>query len=455
MRRIVFILGLLLSLNFTSSAQLNTLYLSNHVAASQWKGNPAYQGNEKVYLYALPGLSSLDFSAGNTGFKYNDGVSGSQLNFSTVIDELKPMNHVLFDNHISLIGAGMRLGHSQFRIGMDVVNQMRFGYPGDFLELLWKGNGHPDVIGRQLDMSGLGFNFMSYYDYYFGYSRRFMDDKLTVGANIHLLQGIETIYTKTSEFSFYTDPNDYALTASGAYNLQTSLPADSVDIDEGRYIPLQGAGNNGFALDLGAEYQFSERLKLQASIMNLGSITWENEGRSFVLDGVSVTYDGLELEDLYDNNDSLDSGLEHIGDSIADKFTLDERFGGFTTPTNARYIMSADYSLSEKSTVQFTYAHMRSFQHGFNTVAAMYRRDFGKLFWLQSGVQFFEFRHLLIPVSFQFNPGPVQIAVGTNNLISGIAPRDTKFVSGYFSLSFRFGKDSRKPRQSSGDSSGS
>ncbi len=429
--RIAAILSALYLLSSTwTFGQLNTVYLSNNEAASQWRGNPAFQGNEKFFLYILPAASSLDVSLDNT------------LNFSSVIDGLKDKNHLLLENRISLLALGFRSGKTQVRLGMDVVNDMRFSYPGELLELLWKGNGHPDVIGRNLDMSGLGLNFISYYDYFIGISRKMM--KLSVGANLHYQQGLETIYTKTSEFSFYTDPNDYALTATGAFDLKTSLYSDTVSPPDDRYFPLSNTDNTGMSFDFGATYQFSEKLNLQASALNIGSINWTTEAKSFVLDGVSITYDGLELDDIYNQSDSASTSLENVGDSIADLFELDKRAGSFSTPSNSRYIVSADYALGAKNHVQFTYAHMRSFGQGFNTVVGMFRRDFSPLFAVQGGLQFFNFRHLLMPIAFQFNPGPVQLAVGTGNVLSAFSYKNTKFLSAHFSLSFRFGKDGRK-----------
>jgi len=445
MRVTVLFIALFLLSSAWTFGQLNTIYLSNNEAASQWRGNPAFQGKEKVFLYILPAVSSFDISAGHTGFTYNDAVQGKTVNFSSVIDGLKKKNHLLFENRISMFALGLKAGKTQFRIGMDVATDMRFSYPGELIELLWKGNGHPDVIGRNLDMSGLGLNFISYYDYFIGLSRTMMDDKLAVGANLHYMQGLETIYTKTSEFYFYTDPNDYALTASGAFDLKTSLYSDTTDIPDDRYFPFSNSDNTGMSFDFGATYKFSDRLDLQASALNIGSINWTTQAKSFVLDGVSITYDGLELDDIYDQSDSVETSLENVADSIADLFELDERAGSFKTPSNARYILSADYALGAKNHVQFTYAHMRSFNQGFNTVVGMFRRDFSPLFSVQGGLQFFNFRHLLVPIAFQFNPGPVQLAVGTGNVVSAFGYKNMKFLSGHFSLSLRFGKQ-RSPR---------
>lgn len=444
--------GIILLLSISAiglQAQLNTVYLSDHEAASQWRGNPAFQGNEKVFLYLFPGLSSIDLALGHTGFNYNSAVRGNTLQIDDVVDDLRDRNHLLLQSRLSLFALGFRIGDNQFRAGMDINNDLRFTYPGDFAELLWKGNGHPDVIGRVLDMSDFGINAFSYYDYFVGYSRTFIDDRLSIGFNLHYLQGLETIYTETSEFSLLTDAQDYALTASGQLDIRTSVPPDSVDIDEARYMPLQGAENTGFSFDLGAQYQFSDRLRFQASAMNVGSIEWVDDGRSFVLDGVSVTYEGLDLEDLYDDDADTEDALEATADSIANKFELDEIAGSFTTPMNSRYILSADYSIGRKSHVQMTYAHLRYFGLGFNSLTGMFRHDFGQLFSIQTGLQFFNFRHIMLPLSFQFNPGPVQLGLGTNNLIAPISYRSARFGSIHFSLSFRFGKDRKEPRGAS------
>ncbi|MDA0882069.1 MAG: DUF5723 family protein [Bacteroidetes bacterium] len=425
-----------------ATAQINTNYLFSDEAPSMWNTNPASLGNEKVFV-GLPVLSGIDANAVHNGFTYDDAITNDQVNIASTIEQLRDENDIMFNSSFQLLNFGFRLGQWHFRGGAQQVISTRITYPKSFMELAWKGNGHPDLIGRRLDFGGFAVNAMAYTDYFAGFSRQLMEERLTIGANIHYLQGADVVYTEQSSFGLTTDADTYALTADGGFILRTTVDENALDsISADYFTPFNGA-NSGFSFDLGAKYRFLEKFELQASAMNVGGIRWDRNAQSYTLSNTSFTYNGVDLESLVDNPDSTTSQLEDVLDSLATSFEPIEGRGAFTSPSNARFYLGFGYEINKNNHLMLTAAHLRSFNKGFNSVAAMYRHRFGRILWVRTGAQLFQLDQFLWPVGLTINAGPVQFGFGTDNLIAAFAPTKAGVFTGHFQIGLRFGRDGK------------
>lgn len=442
MKKLLSLIILLLILGSSVQAQIATNYVFSDEAASIWMNNPASLGNEQFFI-GLPVLGGIDANAVHNGFTYDDAITNDQVNIGSTIDQLRDENDLLFNSSFQLFNFGLRLGNWHFRGGAQQVIQSRITYPKSFMELAWKGNGHPDLIGRRLDFGGFAVNAMAYTDYFVGVSKSLMDNRLTLGANLHYLQGADVVYTEQSSFGLTTDPDTYALTADGAFILRTTVDEDALDSISADYLnPFNGA-NAGFSLDLGVKYRFLEKFELQASAMNVGGIRWDRNAQSYTLGKTSFTYNGLDLEDLVDNPDSTTSQLEEVLDSLSTSFEPIEQAGSFNAPSNARFYLGFGYEMNMKNHLLLTAAHLRSFNKGFNSVSAMYRHKFGRILWVRTGAQLFQFDQFLWPVGLTLNAGPVQFGFGTDNLIAAFAPTKSGVFTGHFQIGLRFGRDGK------------
>ncbi|NQX92380.1 MAG: hypothetical protein HRT74_09730 [Flavobacteriales bacterium] len=435
-------------------SQLISSYQFNDEPASGWLGNPSYFGQERFYI-GIPALNGIEINGAHTGFTFANTVDNETISFNSVLNELDDVNHLMTSNRIGILNGGFRIGNNwHVRIGAQAVIEARIGYPKSLFELLYKGNGHPDLIGTNVDMSGLAFNSLLYTDYYVGFSRNLMDGRLVVGANVHYLQGIAANYTERSEFSLFTDADTYAISLNGAFTYHTNLVGDSATFDIAQDAEEFGDSfgdaddiklGQGAAVDFGVRYKLLEDLELQASALNIGGISWSENTATYELGG-SFTYSGVELEDFLEDPDSAETAFEALADSLSNAFTSDNSADGFSIPTNARFILGANYAINDRSDVNVAFGHLRSFGEGFNTVSAVYRRKFGRIFWIHGGVQLFEFSDPLIPAGFHVNAGPLQIGLGTNNLIAAFAPTRTGYFTGQLNMALRFGRDHLRRR---------
>ncbi|MGB1033347.1 MAG: DUF5723 family protein, partial [Flavobacteriales bacterium] len=308
----------LLFISGTTLAQLNSTYQFDDTPGSSWLGNPAFVGQEKFFI-GFPGLNALDVNAAHTGFTFDKTVDNDQLNFNNVLSELNDVNHLLFSTRLGLLNGGFRINQKwHVRFGAQLVTEARIAYPKSLFELIYKGNGHPDIIGQNVDLSGLSFNSLSYTDIFAGVGTSFLDERLFVGANLHYLNGIAVAYTEKSEFSIYTDPDTYAISVNGDFIYNTNLAGDSATFDIGQDIedfadqfedPQDLPVGAGFAVDLGVRFKLTEQIELQAAAMNLGAIKFKENTATYELGG-SFTYQGVDFDDLIDDPDSTTTAFE-------------------------------------------------------------------------------------------------------------------------------------------------
>ena len=448
MKTVLFLLFALIS--GLAQAQLNSTYQFSDASASSWSGNPAFRGNEKFFI-GFPALNAVELSGTHTGFTFDQTIENESLQFQRVIQELDDVNHLIGSIRLGILNGGFRVDTKwHFRFGAQLISDFRISYPKSLFDLVYKGSGHLDIIGQNIDMSGLAFNSMTYTDYFVGGSRSLLKDRLHVGLNIHFMHGVAVAYTETSAFSFYADPDTYSISSNGSYTYHTNLVGDSATYDllndaedfANKFNdPYSFELGRGAAIDVGVRYKIKEKIEIQAAAMNVGAIKFDKNVATYQLGSGVFTYDGVEIEDFVDNIDSAESAFEAMVDSLSNVFSKDVFSKTFAVPTNARFSFGMNYKINPRNDVNVQLAHLKSFNSGFNTISALYRKKFGLVFWVYGGAQMFQFTDLLIPVGFHLNLGPVQVGVGTTNLISAIAPSKTGVFNGQFNLAFRFGRD--------------
>jgi len=446
MKRLI-ILTSLVALCHSLLSQAQTYYMTDWAASSQWNYNPALQSKEKVYLY-IPGLSGFQTNAGHTGFAFNDVIDDNQLKVGDLIDGLDPENDLLLGFNSDLIALGLKFGNVQLRTGCSAHVENRFTYTKDLLELAWRGNGHPDVIGRRMSLDGFGLNSMSYLSYYLGGSVSLLDNKLNVGVNANFYNGIGTIYTERSQFGLRTSPDDYTITVDGSYEINTSGSDITDEIDLNDFQPLSATTNKGVGLDFGITYSPVEKFTLEASAMNVGSINWTESVENFVLTDQEISYSGFELNEFLAEPDSAGSSLEQFSDSISDLFIPTENTNDFATATNDIYFIRGIVNLNEKMRVSAFFSSQRSFGKRYTNVGALFDKDFGRTLQLRGGLQLFRSKDLMVPLGLIVNGGPVQFSLHTDNILGVISAGNAKHFNASVGLSFRFKKDSKKSKTS-------
>ena len=221
-----------------------------------------------------------------------------------------------------------------------MVAEQQLTYDRDLFDLGWRGNGHPDNIGRPIDLDGFGMDAQAYLDYGLSVGAMAKEDKLWLGWGIHMLNGIGAFQTERFGVSWMTDTLDYSWDIQGeaafnaaGINLDSLLQGGDALGDLGSGLP-QTLGS-GVAFDYGFLWRVSPKVDLEGAIEGRGGMRWlesvsrkEVPAGAFVLEGLDLVQEWQSMDSL--PLDSLPAVLEDWAMSLGD--SLEQAFPAVDTP---------------------------------------------------------------------------------------------------------------------------
>ncbi len=294
--------------------------------------NPGFFPRQE-FIVSLPSVhTSLNAIGINQErlFEYNSAENTNYLNLDGVVGELERdlvlKNSAIIDG----LGVGGRIGKLFVSLSTSSVLDAEFTLPEALLQTIWEGTeqylDQPLNIGPSVDMIayqkiGLGLNYE-------------VNPRLAIGLRINRLMGAGSfvtnrsgltltqssdIYQTTAELdyeAFYYGAGQFNLldqTIEGFENFGDALDTDGVEPEGGAGLRRFTNGNTGWSFDLGAEYLMGDRLTLSASLLNLGSIRWENATQQVNLTG-TVNFEGVDAANLDDGEDfEVVPGIDTVG----------------------------------------------------------------------------------------------------------------------------------------------
>lgn len=418
--------------------------------------NPSIFNNNKVHV-SLPFLPTPNLELYNSGFKYSDFIKLDDndvpyLDLDNGIGKMAGLNFMSFETRFNLIQVGVRVKKNYFSFGINEKINFKFGYPKDLFVLVKDGNAN--LEDGLADLSGFGIDFTHYREYAMNYSRE-LDDKWTVGGAVKYLYGMENIRTKRSGSTLTTDPLDYELTAHSDFLINTSglpdLMSDSGDFEDpfdDMKTYLLGRKNRGLAMDLGATYKFSNDITLNATVLNLGYIRWKNDVHGYYQDDANFAFEGVDISEFFLARDTVSEdvsgALDEIVDTIVNTFEVQENLSHYTSYLSPRIMLGAEYKINEKVyagalfTTEFFKGRMRpSF-----TLSSNFRVS--KLFSAAVSYSMINRSYNNLGMGFNFNFGPFQLYMVSDNVLAAIMPYHMKHFNLAFGLNILIrGKDKK------------
>lgn len=354
MKRIYTLLILVLFLMNKLYAQQDiSLFTLNNVF-QQIYVNPAYLPKSKVSI-GLPVLSSFYINASNTGFPAGRFISrgGEKIDIDKVIDNLSKKNLLSIDMNTDLFSLGVKVNNTYFSFSFSERINTSFVYPKDFFLLIFKGNADEEILGKRADLDGIGYNLNVYHEAALGMSIP-VGERLRIGARAKYLIGMVNITTTKSELGLTTSADNFTLTLDGDMALKTSglgILKGSGD-DLGSLMKdriLKPGGNSGFALDAAAEFYFTDRITLNASMLNLGYIFWRDDVKNYSNNDINYTFSGVDLQKL--NSESFSNELAMKVDSLNKKLKFKETNEGYSARLNPQLILGGNLLLTDYNSI--------------------------------------------------------------------------------------------------------
>ena len=370
MKRILLIAWAILSLGSVVKAQdgNNTSYFLSNLP-QQFRLNPAYQPEYKVFI-GLPGLSGVSVNYLNSSFTVEDLLfkrdDSVYMDVNKFYKSLHKRNYIAFNNANSILSIGVKAKSWYGTLDITQKNDFLFRYNKDLFTFLKYGNtDHPSM-----DFGKLGVNLNSYIEVALGLSKQ-VNSKLTVGGRLKYLAGIANAHMTDSELDVVTEKDgtmkihsrqNIRITAPvNIRNEQTGLPFEPnkpIDWDDFDFntddigvADFLNTKNPGFAIDLGGEYQFNDKIKLFASLTDLGFIHWGNKDFQYnFYQDARFTWEGADISNSVNKDNvgyiSIDSAFTKLTDQLKDSLQLRSRGRAYTTMVSPKLYLGATYQLN-------------------------------------------------------------------------------------------------------------
>lgn len=320
--------------------------------------NPARPPDSKWHI-GIPALNSNYFQYSNGGFSLNEIFNATEsngdsltLNLNKVLNILSKKNYISLKTEVSLLSGGFKFQKHYFHFSVTEKVHTGISLPKDLFRFIIDGNGG-DNLGETFEFAFKA-SAMHYREHGIGYSYT-IDDKLSLGARLKVLQGFSTVNTKRAQINVTTNKESFNYLIQSNIELNTAsnfvkIIDTSTNGNEQEFdfkSQLLGSKNRGLGLDLGVNYKVNDDLEVSASIVDMGFIKWKTNAVSIKSRNPEAKYefDGIHIHGT-DSSTDFGQYMKDVADSLLRVFRLDTAHGGFTTSLSTEFYISAMYNLS-------------------------------------------------------------------------------------------------------------
>lgn len=365
-----------------------------------------------------------------------DGQSELTVDFDVINDAAEPSNFLNFDIISNLFHIGIKTKKGAFSAFANARATLNFAYRKDLTEFLANGNGN--FIGETMDFSGTQIRLQSSQEIGIGYARKFLDDRLTIGARVKRVTGIFHASLKDdASASLKTDADDFSwqiAIQNGTVNTAGfDLLFNSDDYaDDALSTYLLSNENNTIAFDFGVKFKPLRWLELEASVNDIGSIDWKEQVRNYNVADTVVNYSGLNL-------DGLDEPGQAFQDSVGGMFNSNETRQAFTTKLSTRTFLTASAYLTPNDRFSLTYFKSNALNNLPANYALAYNHRFDKFVVGILGSYRRSNNRINFGANLGTNIGPVQLYLAMDNALLTTGPEQFSKANFRFGLNLKFG----------------
>jgi hypothetical protein len=323
----------------------------------------------------------------------------------------------------------------------------RIGVPKDFLKLAFEGNGGANV-GYDFNFN-FGVDILHTREFALGYSRTLLNDKLAIGARVKYVQGLNVVNTAKNDVRFTTNERAFGYTVTADIELNASTPfLDSTLTTEEKAKALVNNGNNGFGLDFGAEYKLTDKIRISASVMDLGVLRWRNNVTNIKSrdPGASFDYNGVDIRDYLGDSVSGGEGFRALGDTLLDVFALDTSKSSFTTGLLGEFYMGANYYIAKKHNAGVLFYGSFNNKQFFPALTVSWNSQIGKFLAISASYSIMRGSYRNVGAGLALNLGPEQFYLASDNVV-GVFTANVKNLTARFGWNHTIGRKKWEEKQ--------
>lgn len=253
-----------------------------------------------------------------------------------------------YDMDIFTLGIGDKYGYNTF--GIKSRTSAEVVLPKELFGFMKAGLATGDYLIENTHVNGV-----SYVEFALTRSHKIIDN-LNIGLGLKYLQGLAYVDGNIDQIDAQLSDDVWRVNTKGSVRASVPGVRYKYDQETGALSGMDDYSfnssdiptNSGFAVDLGAEYDFQdyvEGLKVSASISDLGFIKWNNLYRFATDYDEYVEFRGFNQYDI-DNPDD-DKTIDNLGDAFKDmiRFYPKEKDASETIGLDATFRLGAEYTM--------------------------------------------------------------------------------------------------------------
>lgn len=310
--------------------------------------------------------------------------------------------------------------------GVENLEHVDARFSSDLFKLTFDGN--KQFAGQQANIDKTSFNYYKYQKFNFGLiNYKFFKDKVAKeGVILSLIKGQEHNAVNINEGSIFTEQFGREVEVDLDY-----LYHSSDTLNKG----FSAFNGWGVSADLFTEYFLKNGDKIYLGLEDLGFVSWNSNSLEIAADS-TFYFDGVEVDNIFDLNDSLVSGISR--DSIIDNLSSTNKKTTYTIATTAAFNINYTKYFNKKWKVNIGIYHkilanysplfsVNGYYYVNNKMAVKGHVSYGGYGKFNTGLA------LSKSVKNYFN-----IFIGTNNLNAFVAPKSSFGNSGFVGLKAYF-----------------
>lgn len=345
-------------------------------------------------------------------------------------------------------------------ISFDIIERAAIStrIPKELAAFVWRGNGSPEFLGREVDLGNLATNGYWLREFSLGAAMPIyqgLDVKVRAGVRLKYLQGIAAVRSKRAKFTVLTqDPTQGGtinVNADYLVNVSTPLQVDTagnfVELDNpsaGTFLQAQGSG---FGIDLGTSITIQDRFVGTFSLIDLGGVGFRKNVVNYSLNA-SESFNGVTIPGDFSAGNF--DGANGILDSLTTNFEPQNSFNRFSIPLPTRVMLQAEYKVPriDKKGRKFNKHHffltyIQGFgEYGISTArpsfTAAYSHNLGQQMNFGFSATSGGYSGFGIGSFVSFKIGYYRLGLGTNNLTALMFRSGGKGADFSFNLSTAF-----------------
>ncbi|MGE5316160.1 MAG: DUF5723 family protein [Acidobacteriota bacterium] len=280
-----------------------------------------------LYNTYFTGVDSLDGNGRPTGTKI--GRKLTEADKKDILGRMKDgLSHTTMNVNAMLFGAAVNIG--SVGIGVSVSDHMGLSLeiPDSYVKFAFYGI---DTVGSEYDFGKTSVRSLWYREYNVSagvmlpFETKAVKD-ISVGVGVKMLQGFNYISTVRNNSLIRSTPlsSDMSITMQSDLEVvHAGIPLDSTAGDN-----IMKPGGKGFGFDIGASAEVLGGVRLGASVLNIGSISWSGANNKRIVNKGAYAWRASKYD-----KEELDRVGEEI-DSIFTSKTVDEPDFSSPLPTS-------------------------------------------------------------------------------------------------------------------------